>query len=137
MNRNRTKDTKGFTLMELIIVMALLAIITAVLVPVFLNTTVRARLRSDIQSARVIQNALDLYSVEHGVTLTGEIDGVLEELEDAGYLDLRNAVTQSEGAEWVIAGGRVLVEIKRSVTSVYDAFDNLTPAEKDMVRVAD
>jgi len=122
--------------MELIIVMALLAIVAAILVPMFINTTDRARLRSDIQSARVIQNAIDLYRVERGVSVQGnDMAAILENLDDAGYLNARNATLQTEGATWFRDAVRgVLVDISASPSSVRDVYQNLTVAEREMVR---
>jgi len=127
---------KGFTLMELTIVLALLAIIAAILIPMFLNTTDRARLRSDIQSARVIQNATELYRVETGRTVAGgtDIALIMQNLETAGYLNLRNANIQTEGAVWVPhAVYGVRVDISRSPDSVHRAYANLPTSERLMV----
>jgi len=137
LKRSTTKATKGFTLMELIIVMALLAIIAAILVPMFLNTTDRARLRSDIQSARVIQNAMDLYRVERGRSVQGGENAttVMNNLEEAGYLNTRNAALQTENARWVIVGGRIFVNIQDSPQSVRDLYPSLSEAEREFVRI--
>jgi prepilin-type N-terminal cleavage/methylation domain-containing protein len=131
------KSTKGFTLMELIIVLAILAIIAAILIPMFLNTTDRARLRSDIQSARVIQNAVDLYRVERGRDVEGgnNMSTVLQNLETAGYIALRDTRIQTEGAAWTIDGDRrVHVNISGSPQSVRDIYPSLSEAERLMVR---
>ena len=130
-----SKAAKGFTLMELTIVLALLAIIAAVLVPMFLNTTDRARLRSDIQSARVIQNAMDLYRVERGRTVAGDtVAVIMRNLEAAGYLDLRNANIQTQDAVWVRDDTRgIVVDIHESPDGVHRAYANLSAAERIMV----
>lgn len=130
------RKNKGFTLMELTIVLALLAIIAAVLIPLFLTTTDRARLRSDIQSARVVQNAMDLYRVERGRRVAGGNDGALivQNLQNAGYLDTRNAVPQTEGAIWRFCDDEGFrVDISDSPSGVQSAADNLTEAEQSMI----
>jgi len=101
------RNKNGFTLMELIIVLAILAIIAAILIPTFLNTTDRARLRSDIQSAHVIQNAMDLYRAERGVPVPGSVatggnainmNTVLTNLYNAGFLpQMVDTDTQTAG----------------------------------------
>jgi len=131
------KIKSGFTLMELTIVLAVLAIIAAILVPLFLRTTDRARLRSDIQSARVIQNAMDLYRVEQGLPVAGGtivVDDVLNALQQAGYLNPRNSRTQTEGAVWVISLSEgVRVDITSSDESVRAAYQNLSAEEQALV----
>ena len=130
----KNKAQNGFTLMELVIVIALLAIIAAILIPMFLNTTDRVRLRSDIQSARVIQNAIDLYRVETGRTIAGNtVEAIMINLEDAGYLNLRNSTIQTEGARWVQVDNIVVVNIHDSPESVRDVYENLPDSERELV----
>ena len=126
---------KGFTLMELTIVLAILAIIAVILIPTFLNTTDRARLRSDIQSARAIQNAMDLYRAERnpistwGANVTTEL---LRDLYRAGYFSVENPLPQTEGAAWgTNASGHVVVNISGSPENIRSI--NLPAAEDAFV----
>ena len=131
------KNEKGFTLIELTVVLAILAIIAAILIPTFLLTTDRARLRGDIQTVRIIQNALELYAVERGrqpegATITLRIQSLI----NAGYLPNRNIRPQTQGAEWFWdqTNSRVRVDIRGSVSDgTRRAFDNLTDDERHYV----
>lgn len=97
------KKTSGLTLMELTIVMAILVIIAAILVPLFLLSTDRARLRGDIASAHVIQNAMELYIVErgHSSVMNGDdVNAIVTRLAAEGYLNPRNVQIQTRGEGW-------------------------------------
>jgi len=107
----------GFTLIELIIVLAIIAIIGAILIPTFLSTTDRARLRSDIQSARVLQNAVDLYNMEQTTRIetTGDLtNDILGRLDTAGYIDQSRVAAQTNNANFVFNNGLVQVDISGS-----------------------
>jgi len=125
------KNNMGFTLLELLIALAILAIIAAILIPNFFATTDRARLRSDIQSARVIQNAIELYRAERGSSPTGEIGAVLTSLTSAGFLRARYTDIQTEGAVWannVDLG--IVVDINSSPASIHSIYSGLPAAER-------
>jgi len=124
--------------MELTIVLAILAIIAAILIPTFLNTTDRARLRSDIQSAHVINNAMELYRATRGRVVAGaNMDAMLANLHTAGYLQRLTADgTQTDGAVWELDddSGRVVVNVTASSDSVKTAAGNLPDNERRYVR---
>jgi len=130
----RTKINKGFTLLELLIALAILAIIAAILIPNFFATTDRARLRSDIQSARVIQNAIDLYNVERTPAISGDMGAILDRLQAQGFLRERYTSPQTEGAIWARhATLGVVVDITGSSESIHRAYDGLPAAEQQFI----
>lgn len=130
------KTNKGLTLMELTIVLAVLAIIGLILSPMFTQTTDRARLRSDIQSAQVIQNAMDLYRVERGRSVVGaNMEEVLTRLNIAGMLSAQVEDIQTEDAEWIMNADRteVRVDISSSPDNIHRAYSGLTDDEQEFV----
>lgn len=132
------KEHKGFSLMELTIVLALLAIIAAIIIPMFLITTDRARLRGDIQSARVIQNAIDLYRIERGRNVQGAtVAAMVQNLATAGYLDARNTEVQTQDAVWQrvpnTPSGVIMVNIAASPDNVHQIYSNLPANERQLV----
>jgi prepilin-type N-terminal cleavage/methylation domain-containing protein len=126
------RNVFGFTLMELTIVLAILAIIAAILIPTFLNTTDRARLRSDIQSAQVIHNAMELYRAERGRAVQGAtMAAVLANLQAAGFLDAQITSIQTADALWethTVHG--VVVNITACGDGVHRAFNALSQEEQ-------
>ena len=131
------KSKSGFTLIELTVVLAILAILAAILIPTFLLTTDRARLRGDIQTARIIQNAIELYTVERGsppAGATATMDARLQRLIAEGYLPNRNIRPQTQNANWVLdQTNRVRVNISGASDGARRAFENLTLEEREYV----
>ena len=132
------KNKKGFTLIELTVVLAILAIIAAILIPTFLITTDRARLRGDIQTARIIQNAIELYTVERGGLPGGAnatIEARIERLIYAGYLPNRTIRPQTQDATWdwnQTHGVRVNIR-NNTQESIRNALQNLSLDERALV----
>ena len=128
------KAKKGFTLLELLIALAILAIIAAILIPNFFATTDRARLRSDIQSARVIQNAIELYRAERGNAPQGDMTAVRIRLIETGFLRERDADPQTEGAVWAYDNDiGVMVNIQASPDSIHGIYAALPVSERQFV----
>jgi prepilin-type N-terminal cleavage/methylation domain-containing protein len=96
-------NESGFTMIELIIVIALIAIIGAMLVPNFAQTTARSRIKTDINGLKSIQSAINLYEAEMGATPT------MPQLVSAKYLDA-TPTPQYSGATYTIdATNKVVV----------------------------
>ncbi len=58
-------DNKGFSLVELIIVVAIMAILVGVLAPQFIKYIEQSRESKDIQAIEAIRKAIEAYSSEH------------------------------------------------------------------------
>jgi prepilin-type N-terminal cleavage/methylation domain-containing protein len=66
-------NEKGFTLVELIVVMAILAVISAIAVPRFLGVQEDAKVEADYATAAMLGKAAELYLVKDGNT-TADLD---------------------------------------------------------------
>lgn len=60
------KDERGFTLIEVIAVMVILAAIAAIAIPKFASSSDTAKKNADIATARQVKAALDRYQLENG-----------------------------------------------------------------------
>lgn len=88
------KTNKGFTLVELIIVIAVIGVLAAILIPTFANVIDKANRKSAFSDAK---NALQLYLAENTNGVNGGKvvdDGTVFEVEKAGkkwYFIYRNS----------------------------------------------
>lgn len=84
--RNR-KNNKGFSLVELIIVIAIMAILAGILIPQFVKYISSSKVSGDIQQAENIYNAVAAqYADSQGTAPTGTVmsyDGNKHEVTDA------------------------------------------------------
>ena len=60
------RKKKGFTIVELVIVIAVIGILAAVLIPTFVGLVNKANISADNSLVRDLNNALAIDSVEHG-----------------------------------------------------------------------
>lgn len=82
------KSENGFTMIELIIVIAIIGVLSAVLVPSFSNMARKSRLRADISSIKQLQTQIDLYMAEHEGRFPGQVDD-----DDDAWLPVFNSNT--------------------------------------------
>ena len=79
--RGRAKGESGFTLVELMIVMAIIAILATIAIPIYVRTLQRAKeatLREDLHTMRT---AIDSYTIDKE-----KAPDTLDDLVQAGYL---------------------------------------------------
>ena len=62
--RNRSKDKKGFTLAELLIVVAIIAVLVAIAIPVFTGQLEKAREAADLANIRAAYAEASLNALE-------------------------------------------------------------------------
>ena len=78
-NKLKTKDA-GFTLVEIMIVVAIIALLASIAVPNFLRSRKRSQATQILQDLRVLDAAVDLYAIENSKN-TGF---------NPGFADLKN-----------------------------------------------
>jgi prepilin-type N-terminal cleavage/methylation domain-containing protein len=147
MLRKLFKEEKGFTMIELIIVIAIIAIIGAIVAPSFTKATTKSKIKADVASVREINRQIALYMAEKGQYPAGDstsINGTpadtggLVELNTAGYLE-EVPVPQTAGIKFVYtaANGAVQIEGNTPNDDVKAAVNGLSPEEKQFVKEVD
>lgn len=113
----KEKNRKGFTMVELIIVVAIIGIISALLVPAFGTMSTKARLTTDIATVKTLKRTADSYKAEQGTFPEAtNLKDLNSELKDKGYIETY-AMLQTKGAEIEVSG----TTIRLDVTNVEDS----------------
>jgi general secretion pathway protein G len=71
----RRNTRKGFTLVEILIVVVILGILAAIVIPQFTNASLSARENSLQSTLQTLRSQIELYKVQHGDTLPPLVTG--------------------------------------------------------------
>ena len=119
----------GFTLVELIVVLAIMAAISAIAVPNFANIAEKSKLKTDIQSAKIIDNAKDLYESESNDPLGNTADEIINNLYENNYLKQKIS-PQTKEASWSLKDGIIKIKINTGIESINKNYLSLSEDEK-------
>ncbi len=97
MKRRRDRGSAGFTLVELMVVVAVIAILAAMAMPQFLSAADKAKGAKEKADIQTITNAAQLYMIDKGNDVIPTIDSLYTE----GYL--AEKVKTSKGGNYVIS----------------------------------
>src|SRR5450432_3958092 len=88
------KNRGGFTLVEIMIVVAIIALLAAIAVPNFLRARKRSQATRILDDLRMLDNAVDQYAIE-----TGKTSGVNPTFADIQNWVKKDSVLYSTGAD--------------------------------------
>ncbi len=82
----RTKSKKGFTLIELVVVIAVIAILTAIAIPAFSNVMSQANASVDAANVRMLESAGAMYITDPNIANPAAAS-TLDDADLAAYLN--------------------------------------------------
>ena len=96
---NRLNNVQGFTLMEIIVVIAILGALAALAIPRFTGVLANSQEKTDMANIRIVESAIELYQAEKGEldSAVDTFDELVTELNGAGYLKNSDLKAVSEG----------------------------------------
>jgi len=104
--KKRMKNQKGFTLVELMVVVVIIGILVAIAVPVYNNITETAEEKACKANVRTIQGAVGMYYAKYG-----DYPGVVEDLTKDGDKYLEEPPECPSGGGYVIQDGTVTCDV--------------------------
>ncbi len=122
-----TKNRGGFTLVEIMIVVAIIALLAAIAVPNFLRARKRSQATRILEDLRMIDGAIDLYAIENN-----KGNGDLVEWADIQkYLKNGSNIYNSAGVD-MLGGtfvGFSVDSIPKLDAATYDKLSDVAPGE--------
>lgn len=111
LKRRRLANGKeqGFTLVELMVVVAVIAILAAIAMPQFMSAADKAKQAKEIADMQIIRNATQLYMIDKSVDAPPTVETLYKE----GYLT--EHVKSSKGKDYVISYEQVTGNTGKSV----------------------
>lgn len=114
--RLTTQQKDGFTLIELVIVMAIIAILASIAIPNFVSSIRSAKEAVLKEDLHVMRNAIDSYTMDKG-----KAPQSLDDLVQAGYLKSIPVDPMTESSDtWVTSTDDTLESVDQSEPGIND-----------------
>ena len=114
---NKKKNNKGFTLVELVIVIAILAILVGLLAPQYTKYVEKSRKSADVDNMNEMVKAVQVYAVDQGAKDKGnkEAKNISITLKDSGVVlsDSKETILASALAEYVPNYNKIALKSKQ------------------------
>ena len=114
--KRSTQREEGFTLIELVVVMAIIAILASLAVPIFTAQIKKAKEAVLQEDLHVMRNAIDAYTMDKGKAPQG-----LDDLVQAGYLRAIPVDPMTHSSDtWVTDTNDTYESVDESETGIND-----------------
>lgn len=114
-----TKNKKGFTLIEIVFLIAIIAILIAIAIPSYVYVKNKAKYEADSASVAILNNSTAAYAAMNGIETNEVYSGILDDDDKIAFLleqkYLSNEVVpiqedaefvwNSDSSKWILVGG--------------------------------
>ncbi len=116
---NKTNNVRGFTLLEMIVVIAVLGALAALAIPKFTGVVANSQEKTDNANIRIVESALELYKAEQGDLPAGvdTFNELVTELEDKEYLKNTELKAVSEGKSFTYDAATEKISLSKPAVS--------------------
>jgi len=125
--KKRINNRKGFTLIELIVVVAILGVLAAIAVPSYQGYQDSARLRTNEANAKTIENAVKVYYAVNSKYPTGA--GDIDDVEYLGMTPPLPLVTTDPDSDFSASAGESFVLDENGKVIIGDKEDGTVLSE--------
>lgn len=90
--KQRFKNNRGFTLIEILVVIGIMAVLAAVIIPRIVNTSDASKVQADLANVKLLQSAVERYYFDKGEYPTGADDATGDKI-GTGTLNMTKLIS--------------------------------------------